>query len=61
MPHLALGPSLHQSHPAVVDDEPGNPDSKHHEHGSGAPAVSWSISENAQTGQSAGGTTGSRR
>ncbi|MCI78836.1 hypothetical protein A2U01_0100107, partial [Trifolium medium] len=51
----------HQSHPVVVDDEPDNPDSKHREHGSDAPLASWSVSESAQTGQSAGGTVGSRR
>ncbi|MCI98210.1 hypothetical protein A2U01_0119513, partial [Trifolium medium] len=30
-------------------------------HGSDAPAVSWSVSESAQSGQSAGGTADSRR
>ncbi|MCI83396.1 hypothetical protein A2U01_0104672, partial [Trifolium medium] len=30
-------------------------------HDSGAPAVSWSVSENAQTGQFAGGTAGSMK
>ncbi|MCI44312.1 hypothetical protein A2U01_0065551, partial [Trifolium medium] len=40
MPHLALGPSPHQSHPATVGDVPESPDSKHPEHGSDAPAVS---------------------
>ncbi|MCI73608.1 hypothetical protein A2U01_0094872 [Trifolium medium] len=40
MLHPALSPSLHQSHPAMVDDEPDNPNSKHPEHGSDAPAVS---------------------
>ncbi|MCI79091.1 hypothetical protein A2U01_0100362, partial [Trifolium medium] len=32
MPHLALGPSPHPSHPAVVDDVPDNPDSKYPAH-----------------------------
>ncbi|MCI76738.1 hypothetical protein A2U01_0098008, partial [Trifolium medium] len=40
MPHPALDPSLHQSHPAVVDDVPDNPDSEYPAHGSDAPAVS---------------------
>ncbi|MCI59350.1 hypothetical protein A2U01_0080605, partial [Trifolium medium] len=61
MPHPALGPALHQSQPAaVVDDEPDTPDYIHPEHGSDALPVSWSASKNAQTGQSAGGTAGSR-
>ncbi|MCH79571.1 hypothetical protein A2U01_0000322 [Trifolium medium] len=55
MPHLSLCPSPHQSHPAAVGDVPGNPDSRYPEHGSGAPAVSYSVSENAQSGQSVGG------
>ncbi|MCI97143.1 hypothetical protein A2U01_0118443, partial [Trifolium medium] len=38
---------------------PDNPDSKHPEHGSDAPAVSWFVYGNAQSGQSAGGTTDS--
>ncbi|MCI57882.1 hypothetical protein A2U01_0079133, partial [Trifolium medium] len=44
-----------------VDDVPDNPDSKYPAHDSGAPAISWSVSENAQTGQSARGTAGSMR
>ncbi|MCI91946.1 hypothetical protein A2U01_0113242, partial [Trifolium medium] len=50
----ALGPSPHQSHPAVEDDVPDNPDSIYPKYGSDAPAASWSVSESAQTGQSAG-------
>ncbi|MCI61860.1 hypothetical protein A2U01_0083117, partial [Trifolium medium] len=42
-----------------VGDVPDNPDSKHPEHGSDAPVVSWFVSENAQPGQSAGGTADS--
>ncbi|MCI68892.1 hypothetical protein A2U01_0090153, partial [Trifolium medium] len=51
----------HQNHPAVVGDVPGNPDSRCPTHDSGAPAVSWSVSENVQSAQSAGGTAGSRK
>ncbi|MCI93994.1 hypothetical protein A2U01_0115292, partial [Trifolium medium] len=43
------------------DDVPDNPDSKYPAHDSGAPADSWSVSENAQTDQSAGGTAGSMK
>ncbi|MCI34826.1 hypothetical protein A2U01_0056047, partial [Trifolium medium] len=51
----------HQNHPAAVGDVPDSPDSKHPEHGSGAPAVSWSVSKNAPSGQSDGGTAGSMK
>ncbi|MCI81074.1 hypothetical protein A2U01_0102346, partial [Trifolium medium] len=44
---------------AVVDDEPDTPGSKHPEHCSDAPSASSSVSENAPTGPSAGGTAGS--
>ncbi|MCI47170.1 hypothetical protein A2U01_0068411, partial [Trifolium medium] len=54
MPHLSRGPSHHQKHSTVVDDVPDNPDSRYPAHDSGAPAVSWSVSKNAPTGQSAG-------
>ncbi|MCI71132.1 hypothetical protein A2U01_0092395, partial [Trifolium medium] len=43
----------------VVDDVPDSPDSKHPEHGSDAPTISWSVSKNAQSGQSTVGTAGS--
>ncbi|MCI93551.1 hypothetical protein A2U01_0114849, partial [Trifolium medium] len=39
-----LGPAPHQNQPpAVVDDEPDTPDSKHPEHGSDALSVSWTV------------------
>ncbi|MCI97141.1 hypothetical protein A2U01_0118441, partial [Trifolium medium] len=44
----------HQRHSVVVGDVPDNPDSRYPEHDSDVPAVSWSVSENAQSGQSAG-------
>ncbi|MCI93631.1 hypothetical protein A2U01_0114929, partial [Trifolium medium] len=50
-----------QNHPAVVGDVPGSPDSRYPAHKSGAPAVSQSVTENAQSGQSAGDTAGSRK
>ncbi|MCI83092.1 hypothetical protein A2U01_0104367, partial [Trifolium medium] len=45
-PHQSVGLTPHQNHHAAVGDVPDNPDSKYPEHGSGAPAVSWSVSEN---------------
>ncbi|MCI69864.1 hypothetical protein A2U01_0091127, partial [Trifolium medium] len=51
----------HQNHPAAVGDVPGSPDSRYPVHDSSAPAVSWSVSENAPLGQSAGGTAGSMK
>ncbi|MCI83042.1 hypothetical protein A2U01_0104317, partial [Trifolium medium] len=56
MPHQYDGLTPNQNHPAAVGDVLDSPDSKYPEHGSDAPAVSWSVSENAQSGQSAGGT-----
>ncbi|MCI85672.1 hypothetical protein A2U01_0106951, partial [Trifolium medium] len=47
-------------HSAVVGDVPGNPDPIYPAHDSGAPSASWSVSESTPTGQSAGGTAGSR-
>ncbi|MCI55820.1 hypothetical protein A2U01_0077071, partial [Trifolium medium] len=58
MPHLSRGPS-HLRHSVVVGDVLDSPDSKYLEHDSDAPAVSWSVPENAPTGQSAGGTADS--
>ncbi|MCI74756.1 hypothetical protein A2U01_0096020, partial [Trifolium medium] len=55
VPHQSIDPAPHQNHPAVVGDVPGNPDSRYPARGFGAPAVSWSVSENAQSAQSAGG------
>ncbi|MCI76236.1 hypothetical protein A2U01_0097505, partial [Trifolium medium] len=54
VPHQSVYPDPHQNHPADVGDVPGNPDSRCPAHDSGAPAVSWSVYENAQSAQSAG-------
>ncbi|MCI90445.1 hypothetical protein A2U01_0111737, partial [Trifolium medium] len=54
MPHLSRGPSHHRRHSAVVGDVHDSPDSRYPEHDSNAPAVSWSVSGSAQSGQSAG-------
>ncbi|MCI93438.1 hypothetical protein A2U01_0114736, partial [Trifolium medium] len=45
VPRQSDGLTPHQIHPADVGDVPDSSDSKHPEHGSGAPAVSWSVSE----------------
>ncbi|MCI31540.1 hypothetical protein A2U01_0052752, partial [Trifolium medium] len=59
--HQSDGLTPHQNHPAVVGDVPHSPDSIHPEHGSDVPAVSWSVAENAQSGQSDGDTAGSMK
>ncbi|MCI51726.1 hypothetical protein A2U01_0072970, partial [Trifolium medium] len=61
VPHQSVSPAPHQNHPTVVGDVPGNPYSRYPAHDYGAPAVSWSVSENTKSAQSAGGTAGSRK
>ncbi|MCI86884.1 hypothetical protein A2U01_0108165, partial [Trifolium medium] len=58
MPHQSVGLTCHRRHPAE-DGELHSPGSKHPENGFDAPTVLWSVSENAQSEQSAGDTPGS--
>ncbi|MCI57410.1 hypothetical protein A2U01_0078661, partial [Trifolium medium] len=60
-PHPTVCPSHHRSLPAVEGDMPHNPDSIHPEHGSDAPTVLWSVSENAPLNMASEGTAGSRK
>ncbi|MCI49696.1 hypothetical protein A2U01_0070940, partial [Trifolium medium] len=57
-PHPTVCPSPDRSLPDAEDDVPYNPDSKHLEHGSDAPVISWSVSENAPSDLVSGGTAG---
>ncbi|MCI97220.1 hypothetical protein A2U01_0118521, partial [Trifolium medium] len=45
--HQSVGLTPHQNRLAAVGGVPDSPESKYPEHDSGAPAVSWSVSENA--------------
>ncbi|MCI65862.1 hypothetical protein A2U01_0087120, partial [Trifolium medium] len=54
VPHQSICPAPHQNHPAAMGDVSDSPDSKYPEHDSGAPTISWSVSENAPSGQFAG-------
>ncbi|MCI70806.1 hypothetical protein A2U01_0092069 [Trifolium medium] len=60
MPHLSIGITRHLRHPAE-GGVPHNLNSKHPKHGSDAPAVSWSVSENGLADQVSAGTAGSRK
>ncbi|MCI87965.1 hypothetical protein A2U01_0109250, partial [Trifolium medium] len=59
-PHPTVCPSHHWSLPDAEGGVPHNPDSKHPKHGSDAPTVLWSVSENAPSNLVSGGTADSR-